>query len=387
MPESIDLTLEQIKLSLSGYQSELDKIDAETVQEKESILNAIRAEEAEIKSLLAQYRNIKRQKEVELVKSSYNNLSSFKQALLSKIDSEKVETKTINTKAINTNNREFLIESSSPIQVDHHPELEGGVPKKIEKQFEENQSVNQKVKIIELIQFIEGMNAQDLIKFYPDDVANIIPGFKVNNTEVKDGLLEYYQKRDLDIYQSLLKLYQKPELNNTVPIPNSEGLSIADRKYDSFLRTNYPKSLPFFWFLVNREKDTIRYAVMEFSVDHIIQTNTLDNDPNRLELTLKLPELLEMKNQTSVYVFLRDLFLCFHPHRVSQKGNSKNKYFDYVNNLIKTQSTLEHSEILRFWGHLIKSGYNTVGDENFAMVQPENNYHNGLTTASPKDLL
>ncbi len=344
MSKSKDITLEQIKLNLSDYQTELSAIDEETVKEKERILSDIQSEEIEIKSLLEQYRNIKRQKEVEVVKTSYNNLSNFKKALLSKIKSE-TEGSQVNLKST----------------------VEGGEPKKSSDAPEKYQSINQKVKVIELINFIEGTKADDLVKLYPADIARIIPTFEIDNTVVKDGLLKYYQKNNnVDIYDSLLKLYQKPKLDE-VKIPDVVQLSVTDGKYHNFLQAHYPKSLPFFWFLVDREKDSIRHIVMEFAVDHIIQTNTLDRDPNRQELTLDLSELLQMNNNVPLAEFLRDLFLCFHPHRVSQKNNSKNKYFEYINKIIKSQSTLKNPEVLQNWNYMVSCGYNAVSASDFAI--------------------
>ena len=370
-----DLTLEQIKLSLSDYQSELNAIDKETVRERERILNAIEAEEIEIKSLLEQYRDIKRQKEVDTVRSSYNNLSNFKQTLLSKI---KLETEADNEKSV--------AEPDSVTQAELIPTMEGGAAKKNIEQPRGDGETNQKIKIIELINFIEGINADYLVQLYPADVIDFVPTFEVNNTIVKNGLLEYYRKRDVNIYNALLKLYQKPELEpDKIEIPNLEELSPSDRKYHDFLQNHYPKSLPFFWFLINREKDSIRHVVMEFAVDHIIQTNTLDKDSIRQELTLELSELLKMNDRVSLEDFLRDIFVCFHPRRVSQKSNSKNKYFDYISQLIRERSTLENPETLRIWNYMIKCGYNVVSSPEFSV--PKTEEQNGLLSTNKNGLL
>ena len=375
MSQSKNLTLEQIKLSLGDYQSELSAIDRETVEEKERILNAIQAEETEIKSLLEQYRRIKRQKEIEVIESSYNHLTDFKKNLLSKIDLEKEE----------INKRESELQSVKDKLL---PTMEGGVPKKISKQLEDNQGVNQKIKIIELINFIAGIDANYLVKLYPADVQESVPTFEVSNTIVKKGLLDYYKQRDKNIYNALLKLYQKPQLNReTINIPPVEKLSLAERKYHDFLESYYSQSLPFFWFLVNREKDSIKQIVMEFAVDHIIQTNTLETDLNRQELTLELREFLEMNDRASIEDYLRDVFLCFHPYRVNQKSTSRNKYFDYVNKIIENQSSLENSEIIRNWNYMLKCGYEVVSSPGFAMPHSSANNASGLISGNQDGLL
>ena len=381
MSQSKDLTLEQIRFSLGNYQSELNAIDQETDKEKERILNAIQAEEMEIKSLLEQYRRIKRQKEIEIIESSYNNLSDFKKNLLSKISLEQEE----------INKRQLTKESElESVKTELLPTMEGGAPKKISEQLEENQGVNQKIKIIELINFIAGIDANYLVKLYPADIKDIVPTFEVNNAVVKKGLLDYYKQRDVNIYNALLKLYQKPELDRqAINIPSVEQLSIADRKYHDFLQSFYPQSLPFFWFLINRENDSVRQIVMEFAVDHIVQTNTLDTDPNRQELTIELKEFLEMNDGPYLENYLRDVFLCFHPHRVSQKSNSRNKYFDYIDKMIKNQSTLRNSEILQNWNYMVKCGYKTVSAPNFALPHSSENNQNGsgLISSNPDSLL
>lgn len=397
MSESMEQALERIRLNLTGYQSELNAIDVETTQEKERILSAIKAEEAEIKSLLDEYRNIKRQKEVEVVRSSYNYLSDFKQNLLLKIQSE----------AGSANNQQGPV---TVLQANNFSStsVEGGGAKKthlqpdnseqkvvevgykdeeqdtnknkknLDRQVKDNKNPDghDKDSVVQLIEFIDRTPAQELVRLYPADISHIVPKFNVNDTVVRDKLLQHYQQRNRNTYNSLLKLYQKPDLGQQVAIPNLDELTLEDRKYHEFLRVNYPSALPFFWFLINREPDSIRYVVMEFAVDHIIQTNTLEKDNNR-ELTISLEELLRMNNKADVSNFLRDLFVCFHPKRVSQKSNSKNKYFDYVTNLIKTQSTLQHSDILRLWNHMTESGYYAVSSADFVLNQSSKNSGNG----------
>ena len=431
MPKPTELTLEQIKLSLKDYQSELSAIDTETTQEKERILDAIRAEEAEIKSLLNQYRAIKRQKEVDVVKSSYANLTNFKKNLLLKIKSEKeaasnerpenqFEKPKSSDRQLNNrqfeepkssdrqfeepkssdrqlNNRQFdnqtIAEAAQALDSSRVPTGDGGEPKKTEEQPNKAQEVNWDVETIEIVKFIEQTPLPKLVQLYPADVSCLVPSFNVNNTVMRDRLLQHYSKHNVSIYNSLLKLYQKPDLGHHTKIPKVEQLSLKDRLHHEFLADNYPNALPFFWFLINREPDSIRYVVMEFAIDHIIQTNTLENDPNRVELEVNLTELLELNNKASLTDFLRDLFLCFHPQRVSQKANSRNRYFDYIDNLIKTQSTLQHSHILQLWNYLNKSGYSAVSSPDFVLIEPIENYQNGngksksLAPASQHDLL
>ena len=85
MSDYTEQKTKQLRLILSDYQSELNAIDLETTKEKAQILSAIETEELEIKSLLEQYRRIKRHKEIDEVKSSYEELTQFKQNLLLKI--------------------------------------------------------------------------------------------------------------------------------------------------------------------------------------------------------------------------------------------------------------------------------------------------------------
>ena len=370
MSKSIEPILEQIKLSLSDYQSKLNEIDTETDQEKKRIIDAIKAEENEIESLLSKYRDIKRQKELEIVKSSYDNVANFKKTLLLKIQSE--------AQGISYVEQDTELVSISAQDTNQLTDNQAKSPE-----------VNQKIKVVELIQLIEGMTAQDLVKLYPADIDSMVSSFEVENTDVKDGALEYYQERNPDIYNAILKIYQKPYLAGKVAVPDVAELSSKDREYHDFLQANYPKAIPFFWFLINREQDSIRYIVMEFAIDHIVHSNTLDDDPNRQELSLDLNDLLAMNyQQIHVKDFLRDIYLCFHPKRVSQKSNSKNKYFDYVNSLIKDQSSLEQSEILQIWNHMNKVGYSEVTSPNFKIDRTANNSKDSsFVNTNKEDLL
>lgn len=355
MSKEAELNLEQIKLSLSDYQAELDAIDAETDREKKRLQDAIQAEEAEIKYLLDRYRDLKRQKELEEIKSSYNHLANFKQILLLKIKSETENTKNL---PISSKSEKQLTKFTDPLLIEGNS-----------LQQQKEQLVGKEV--TELIQFIERIAPEDLVKFYPADIAISIPSFDVNNTEIRNKLLSHYQEHNISTYNALIKLYQKPNLNRTIiEVPEPNTLPLKDRGYHSFLEENYPKSLPFFWFLINREPDTIKYVVMEFAIDHIIQTNTLEEDLERQDLNLELSELLEMNESASTDEFLRDIFISFHPRRVSHKTNSKNKYFDYVTNLIQTQTTLEYSEVLQIWNYMLNSGYDRVASPNFEVVLP-----------------
>ena len=238
---------------------------------------------------------------------------------------------------------------------------------------------------------MEERSASEIVKLYPADVSQIIGNFDLNNATVRDRLLKHYRQRDLDIYKSLVKLYQKPNLAEFDDVPTPDSLSEEDRKYHEFLQANYPLSLPFFWFLIDREPDSIKYVVMEFAIDHIIQTNTLAGDPHRRELSLRLPELLEMNNDAPLKEFLRDLFICFHPQRVSQKANSRNKYFDYMDSLITTQSTLQYSDVLLMWNYMKKSGYSEVSSPEFDLTIPtaddSQNNHKSLAPNGDLDIL
>lgn len=371
MSEFTEPTLEQIELLLRDYQSELTTIDAETNLEKERILSAIQTEEAEIKSLLDRYRTLKRQQQLAVVQSSYNRLSDFKQSLLLKIKS-----------TTENSDRHSLISQSSL------PQMEGGEPKKL---LSKTNSLPA-AEIKKFTEFIDGISPQELVKLYPADLVQALPDFKSNDPVIRGQLLRYYKKQNLPIYHGLLKLYQKPDLSQgDNPLPQLEQLPGKDRQYHEFLQANYPNALPFFWFLINREPNSIRYVVMELALDHIIQTNTLDNDPDRRDLSLSLSDLLEMNNQAPVAEFIRDLFICFHPQRVSQKSSSKNRYFDYISSLIKNQSTLEESYVLQMWNQMNQAGYHAVSAADFQVsqiIQEEQNGHSkSLAPASQHDLL
>ena len=82
-------------------------------------------------------------------------------------------------------------------------------------------------------------------------------------------------------------------------------------------------------------------------------------------LNLNFAELLEINNGAKLEVYLRDIFICFHPQRVSSKNDSKNKYFDYIDNLITQGATLENSKVLKSWSQLKQFGYQTVAAEDF----------------------
>ncbi len=394
MSDYSDRKINNLRLILSDYQSELNAIDAETSEEKARILNAIEKEELEIKSLLEQYRQIKRHKEIDGVRSSYQDLARFKQNLLLKIKSESqpidsteslqpLQPQSIRHQDIASNSKD---EDNTSRELNNPPELTA-TPTKIqtkatklndeqdlateEEEIEGETEILEYSTVNELIQFVDESSLEEIVKLYPADVSQIVENFDPSNTKVRDLVLQHYKDSDPDIYQSLLKLYQKPNLTDISDVPSSDSLKKEDLKYHEFLQANYPLSLPFFWFLINREPDSIRYAVMLFAIDHIIQTNTLTGDPHRRELSLTLSELLKMNNGASIEDFLRDLFICFHPQRISQKTNSKNKYFDYMDSIITTQSTLQYSDILLMWNYMKKYGYAVVSSPDFALSLPK----------------
>ena len=357
--------IEQNKPNLTNYYSQLSEIEAKASKEKELLTNAIKAEQAEIKSLLEEYQRIKQQQEIDVIKASLDKLSDFKQQLLTKIKSE--------------------IESSDAQQF--QDELEHEIPdldnitestssstaeeydaKKLTIEQNNYEEVDNEDTLRQLVEFIDRTTHQELVKLYPANVGTVVPSFNVHNAVVRDRLLEHYQQNDTNIYHALVKLYQKPDIKYQVSVPNIQELGDEDRKYHEFLLINYPNALPFFWFLVNREPASIKYAVMEFAMDHIIQTNTIDTENVRHELALSLNELIGMNNGANLTDFLRDLFVCFHPQRASKKNNTTNKYFDYINNLIKLESTLEHSRILQIWNYMNQSGYDSVTSAEFSFA-------------------
>lgn len=394
MTESINQLIEQVKHNLTNYQSQLTQIEIESNQETERILAAIRAEEAEIRSLLDEYRHLKQKNEIEAFQSSFKYLADFKQNLLSKIKSgvTTVSIEQIPTISIQKPDNINIIDS--PIDSPIATKAGEDTPKKSKPENIEHDTlgkVDSETIITELIEFIDQTTAQDLVKFYPANVSRIVPGFNVNNITVKDKLLQHYYQRNKNSYNALVKLYQKPELKTSITIPDIQSLAAKDRKYHEFLSKYYPNSLPFFWYLVNREPDSIRYVVMEFAVDHIIQTNTLDTNNSSNELSISLKELLSMTNGISLTDYLRDIFVCFHPQRVSSQNNSKNRYFDYIDNIIRKEATLDHSNILQLWNYMNKCGYHAVASDDFFLAAPNSNQQNGngnnLAPTSQHDIL
>ncbi|WP_019506101.1 hypothetical protein [Pleurocapsa sp. PCC 7319] len=373
--------MEQNKPNLTNYYSQLSEIEAKANKEKELLANAIEAEQAEIKSLLEEYQRIKQQKEIDVIKASLDKLSDFKQQLLSKIKSE-----------IETSDAQYFQDEFGPEipdlddSTDSTSALAAGDTdaKKLEAEQNNQEEVGNGETLAQLIEFIDRTTHQELVKLYPANVTTVVPNFNVHNAVVREQLLEHYQQQNANTYNALIKLYQKPDIKYQVNIPNIQDLEDEDRKYHEFLLINYPNALPFFWFLVNREPDSIKYAVMEFAMDHIIQTNTIDTENVRHELALSLNELISMNNGESLTDFLRDLFVCFHPQRASKKNNSTNKYFDYINNLIKLESTLEHSRILQIWNYMNQSGYDAVSstDFSFAPLNISNNENGFISTAN-----
>lgn len=371
--------IEQNKPNLTNYYSQLSEIEAKATEEKELLTNAIKAEQAEIKSLLEEYQRIKQQQEIDVIKASLDKLSDFKQQLLIKIKSE--------------------IESSDAQQF--QDELEYEIPdldnitestsssteeeydaKKLTIEQNNHEEVDNEDTLRQLVEFLDRTTHQELVKLYPANVGTVVPSFNVHNVVVRDRLLERYQQNDANMYHALVKLYQKPDIKYQILVPNIQELGDEARKYHEFLLINYPNALPFFWFLVNREPASIKYAVMEFAMDHIIQTNTIDTENVRHELALSLNELIGMNNEASLTDFLRDLFVCFHPQRASKKNNTTNKYFDYINNLIKLESTLEHSRILQIWNYMNQSGYDSVtsADFSFAPLNISNDENGYIST-------
>lgn len=369
MTEQLNQLIEQIKLNLTDYQSQLNNIEIETNKETERILTAIRAEEAEIKSLLHEYRNLKQKNEIEAIRSSFNYLADFKQNLLTKIKLDKTAVKRDQNPTIATEKLENIESAQITSNVGDD------TPKKYEHSSigdHDQQELKNENTITDLIKFIDNTSPQDLVKLYPTNVSCIIPSFNVSDTLIKNRLLQYYSQRDKSTHNALVKLYQKPQIKSTITIPDIQSLGVQDRKYHEFLQKYYPNSLPFFWYLVNREAQSIRYVVMEFAVDHIIQTNILDADGNRNELSLTLQDILNMSNGVSLNEYFRQLFICFHPQRVSTQNNSKNRYFDYIDNVIRKEATLDDSNILQLWNYMNKSGYHIVAADDFLLTASNN---------------
>jgi len=401
MTKQISQLIEQIKLDLDNYQSQLSDIEIESNQEKERLLEAIRAEEADIKSLLSKYRNLKQQNEVDVVRSSFHSLSTFKRNLLAKIDSEANPSSSLSStlnfeQKLHNFETELEVNSSSAGDLPKKSEAQpvngyvGASAKSAREESDQPTAINQikpraqsangfmatKIQIVkeeqnqpstieQMFKLIDSLNFRDLAKLYPADVALIVPEFNVLDVNVRDRLIKRYQKRDRNICNSLIKLYQKPTIKQEIAVPETKTLNIKDRKYHDFVSRNYSNALPFFWFLVQKEPDSIRYVVMECAQDHIVFTNEIDPNNSPYQLDLSFAQLLEINNGADLEVYLRDIFICFHPQRVSSKNDSKNKYFDYIDSLITQGATLENSKVLKCWSQMKQFGYQTVAADDF----------------------
>ena len=432
--KEINQLIEYTKQNITNYQSQLNSIETESESEKELLLKAIEIEEAEIKSLLTQYRDLKQKQEIEVIRNSFASLTDFKQILMQKMQQEADTSQTTevtlsleqkisefeNLSGSSNNGsaatedlpkkldnsilaREISIESANvSLAVKEKPEeLEGiealqelkvaqelevadetetlEAPQELEVEDEtetleapqelevedETETLEAPDDISKVIESIDQIDYQRLVKLYPHNLTQIIPGFDIKNTELRDSLLQYYLVNNSNIHNALVKLYQKPEKKYQGIVPNSRKLSQRDRKVHDFILVNYPNALPLFWHLVNREPESIKYVVMECAKDHIICTNEIDpnNNPNLLKIGFN--ELLSLNNGSSFEGYLRDLFVCFHPRKLSSNKNATNKYFNYFDRLIHEKATLEHSKILKFWTQMKHLGYKTVAADDF----------------------
>ena len=367
MKQQINQVIEQIKANLTDYQSQLQQIDLESEQEKKSLFDAILIEQAEIKSLLDKYRQIKQKNEIEVVRSSYKHLADFKQDLLSKIQ---LETKQAAPKSqpqqINNSNSDTTIPVS---------ESEDELPKKSETDLHDSSDPEEAREAIlaEAIALLDRSSPEELVKLYPRDISRMLPNFDVNDTLLRDKLLEHYQQSNRKTYISLIKLYQKPNLDDLVAIPPEEKMSAQEKKHHNFILANYPNALPHFWFLVDSSPKSIRYVATEFAAHHIIITNSTNISNTDRTLSMNLEYLLSLNNESNLSDFLRDLFLNFHPKRFDPKNNTQSIYFSYINDIIIKQSTLEHGEILQLWTHMKETEYKIVASDSFSPPKFESN--------------
>lgn len=369
--EEINQLIEQIKQNLSSYQSQLSSIEIESDREKKRLLAAIKAEEEEIQSLLIQYREIKQKSEIDVIRYSFSSLNNFKQSLIEKIKEEGSAAPAAQTATTLEEKINEVEDLSTSADEDSVEELEAALESENSSDLQANidteitENVSQLEDVSQLIQSIDSIELERLVKLYPHNLAQIAPGFDIRNSKVKNTLLRHYQTKDGNFYNALVKLYQKPDREYTDTVPNTKDLSQKDRQIHDFISNNYPNALPLFWHLVNREPDSIRYVVMECAKDHIVSTNEIDitDNPNLLQINFK--ELLEMNNGSSLEAYFRDLFVCFHPKKPSSSSNSRNKYFDYIDYIINGQATLEHSKILKFWTQMKQFGYQTVAADDF----------------------
>ena len=366
MKQQIDQLIEQIKANLTDYQSQLQQIDTESEQEKKSLIDAIQVEQAEIKSLLDKYRQIKQKNEIEVVRSSFKHLADFKKDLLSRIQSETEQAALESQQQhINASN------SDTPISVSKSADE---LPKKSETDFH-NSSVHEEAGetvLADAIAFFDRTSPEELVKLYPRDISRLVPNFDINDTSLRDKVLEHYQQGNRKTFISLAKLYQKPDLSDPVAIPPAEKMSEQEKEHHNFLLANYPNAVPHFWFLVNSSPKSTKYVATEFAAHHIVITNNINVSNTDRTLSMNLEYLLNLNNESSVSSFLIDLFLSFHPKRFDNKNNTQSIYFNYINDIIIKQSTLEHGEILQLWTYMKESGYEVVVSERFSPPKFEN---------------
>ena len=358
MKQQIDQLIEQIEGNLTNYQAQLQQIDIETDNEKKSLINEIQVEQAEIKSLLDKYRQIKRQNEIEVVRSYSTHLTDFKKDLLSRIQLEteraSAEFQQQHSSASNSNTTAL-------------PKSAGELPKKSESELHDSSVREAKAAILaKAIALFDRISPEELVKLYAKDISRLVPNFDANDTLVRDNLLEHYQENNRKTFISLAKLYQKPDLSDPVVIPAAEKMSEQEREHHNFLLADYPNAIPHFWFLVNSSPKSIKYVATEFAVHHIVNTNNLSVSNTERTLSMNLKYLLNLNNESSVSNFIIDLFLSFHPKRFEPKNNTQSIYFNYINDIIIKQSTLEHGEILQLWTYMKESGYEVVVSEHFS---------------------
>ena len=147
------------------------------------------------------------------------------------------------------------------------------------------------------------------------------------------------------------------------------GISLESPRMNNYLETHQSPKIQGKVLNSNSDSIAVTYALVtpfsDLQSEHIIYTNEIDYDSDDSQISIDFSELLDMNNGESLEAYLRDIFVCFHPQRSNAQGDNRNKYFEYINNIITQEATLEHSKALKFWSQMKQFGYDAVAADDF----------------------